>query len=101
MKCNARLLRKPPSRRRAAVAFTTHKEFDMRTAAILTLGVIGLAGCEPIATEDTPVPSTTAPSTSGRDERRHQQHESNPDARGPRDAHRPSSASRPYAASAG
>ena len=34
----------------------------MRTAAILMLGAIGLAGCEPIATDDTPVPSST-PST--------------------------------------
>lgn len=47
------------------VAFTTHKEIDMRTAAILMLGVIGLAGCEPIATDDTPVPSSTTPGTSG------------------------------------
>jgi hypothetical protein len=41
-----------------------HKENDMRTAAIVMLGCIGLAGCEPIATEERPVPSTidsTAP----------------------------------------
>jgi hypothetical protein len=37
----------------------------MRTAAILLLGVIALAGCEPIATDDTPVPSSSAPVTSG------------------------------------
>jgi hypothetical protein len=37
----------------------------MRTAAILMLGAIGLAGCEPIATDDTPVPSSPAPVTSG------------------------------------
>lgn len=35
----------------------------MRITAIILLGAIGLAGCEPIATEGTPVPSTAAPAT--------------------------------------
>jgi hyperosmotically inducible periplasmic protein len=37
----------------------------MRSAAITILAIIGLAGCEPIATDDTPpVPSASTPSSS-------------------------------------
>jgi hypothetical protein len=64
VKCNGELAVTIPGDTRS-VAFTTYKEIDMRTAAILMLGVIGLAGCEPIATDDTPVPSSATPGTSG------------------------------------
>ena len=35
----------------------------MRCAAILMLTLVGLAGCEPIATDNSPVPSTGTPAT--------------------------------------
>jgi len=35
----------------------------MRCAAILMLSLVGLAGCEPIATDNSPVPSTGTPAT--------------------------------------